>query len=709
MNRSTSWWRAAPAALIAVAAIAVIPATAGAVTVQPSVWNNAAPATSPGGLSNASMTNDATVSGSLLFGGENAAGTAESGTWAWNGTTWSQVTTATTPPARINAALARTQNGATNGAVLFGGCAVTTAGNCPTASLLDDTYTWNGTNWTLVTPTTSPPALSGATMEYYDGEDILFGGWNGTNYTNQTWMWNGTTWANVTGTGAAPPIRAYAAMAEDTGYGNGTGALVLFGGYSGSYLGDTWTYIITSGTGAWTQQSPTTSPSPRAYAAMAYNGSLAQPTLFGGYNGTILGDTWQYLTTNQWVQQSPSAAPPARAYAAMADNSTDGQMVLYGGQTTTATSSVVNDTWLFYSAPNAPTRVTAALGPNNGQATVTFYGQPFYGNGGYTITSYTGSSSPGSQTCTVSPPGTDLTSIKYSCVVSGLTDGTTYTFTVTASNFLGSSLPSTPSNAVTPEAPPVTPSTSGYWLVARDGGIFTHGSAGFYGSQGATPLNQPIVAMASTPDHKGYWLVASDGGIFTHGDAGFFGSHGGSHLNSPIVGMAATPSGNGYWLVAADGGIFTYGDAGFFGSHGGSHLNSPIVAMAATPSGNGYWLVAADGGIFTYGDAGFYGSQGATPLNKPIVGMAATPDGKGYWLVATDGGIFTHGDAGFYGSQGATPLNKPIVAMASTSDGLGYYLVASDGGIFTHGDATFDGSQGATPLNQPIVGMASSS
>ena len=63
--------------------------------------------------------------------------------------------------------------------------------------------------------------------------------------------------------------------------------------------------------------------------------------------------------------------------------------------------------------------------------------------------------------------------------------------------------------------------------------------------------------------------MASDGGIFAYGDAGFYGSHGGSPLNQPIVGMAATPNGKGYWLVASDGGIFAYGDAGFYGSHGG--------------------------------------------------------------------------------------------------------------------------------------------
>ena len=98
--------------------------------------------------------------------------------------------------------------------------------------------------------------------------------------------------------------------------------------------------------------------------------------------------------------------------------------------------------------------------------------------------------------------------------------------------------------------------------------------------------------MAPTPDGKGYWLVASDGGIFSFGDAGFYGSTGAITLNKPIVGMAPTPDGKGYWLVASDGGIFSFGDAGFYGSTGAITLNQPIVGMAPTPDGKGYWLVA---------------------------------------------------------------------------------------------------------------------
>jgi hypothetical protein len=244
-----------------------------------------------------------------------------------------------------------------------------------------------------------------------------------------------------------------------------------------------------------------------------------------------------------------------------------------------------------------------------------------------------------------------------------------------------------------------------YWLAASDGGIFSFGGAGFYGSTGNLHLNKPIVGMSGTADSAGYWLVASDGGIFAFGDAGFYGSTGNLVLNKPVVGMAPTPDGKGYWLVASDGGIFAFGDAGFYGSTGNLVLNQPVVGMAATGDGKGYWLVASDGGIFAFGDAGFYGSTGNLNLNKPIVAMTASADGKGYRLVASDGGLFSFGDAPFYGSLGGFPLRYPIVAMAATPDGKGYWMSDANGAVSQFGNATYWGS---TPqvLNQPIVAMA---
>jgi hypothetical protein len=246
---------------------------------------------------------------------------------------------------------------------------------------------------------------------------------------------------------------------------------------------------------------------------------------------------------------------------------------------------------------------------------------------------------------------------------------------------------------------------SAYWLVASDGGVFSFGGAGFYGSTGGIHLNKPIVGMAGTSGSKGYWLVAADGGIFAFGNAGFYGSTGNIVLNKPVVGMAATPDGRGYWLVASDGGIFAFGDAGFYGSMGAHHLNKPIVGMAATPDGKGYWLVAADGGIFAFGDAHFYGSTGNITLNKPIVGMTAAPGGHGYWFTAADGGVFAFGQAPFYGSLGNVPQKWPIVAITADRQGNGYWFTNTNGAVTAYGNATYWGSAPQV-LNKPIVAMA---
>ncbi len=222
---------------------------------------------------------------------------------------------------------------------------------------------------------------------------------------------------------------------------------------------------------------------------------------------------------------------------------------------------------------------------------------------------------------------------------------------------------------------------------------------------GTTPPPDP---GAPAPP-QGYWLVARDGGIFTFGSARFFGSTGNIRLNQPIVGMTGTPGGQGYWFVASDGGVFSYGDARFFGSTGSLRLNRPIVGMASTPTGRGYWLVAGDGGIFAFGDAGFYGSTGAIKLNKPITGMSSSPTGKGYWFVASDGGIFSFGDVRFYGSGASFVGAAPVVGMTATAPGDGYRLVRADGGVAHYGHAQNKGSLAGQRLAQPVVGMAISS
>jgi hypothetical protein len=108
------------------------------------------------------------------------------------------------------------------------------------------------------------------------------------------------------------------------------------------------------------------------------------------------------------------------------------------------------EVYIAITKPEAPTGVSATSGEN--ASTTVSWTAP--SDGGSAITSYTATSNAG-QTCT---------SVTTTCSVTGLTNGTPYTFTVTATNAIGTSDPSSASSAVTPMAPAapvVTPPSSG--------------------------------------------------------------------------------------------------------------------------------------------------------------------------------------------------------------------------------------------------------
>src|SRR5579871_3993611 len=82
---------------------------------------------------------------------------------------------------------------------------------------------------------------------------------------------------------AGPSPRSYAAADFDSS----VGAVVLFGGWNGSYLSDTWYYH----NGSWTPAPAGPHPSGRRGAALVYDPVLGASILFGGSNGTPLSDT----------------------------------------------------------------------------------------------------------------------------------------------------------------------------------------------------------------------------------------------------------------------------------------------------------------------------------------------------------------------------------------------------------------------------------
>jgi outer membrane protein OmpA-like peptidoglycan-associated protein len=97
-------------------------------------------------------------------------------------------------------------------------------------------------------------------------------------------------------------------------------------------------------------------------------------------------------------------------------------------------------------APAAPTNVTATSG--DGSATISWTAPT--DNGGVSIDGYIVTANPGGLTCTAVAPAT-------TCTISGLDNGTTYTFDVVATNNVGNSSSSDPSGSVTPASGPAAP------------------------------------------------------------------------------------------------------------------------------------------------------------------------------------------------------------------------------------------------------------
>jgi hypothetical protein len=186
--------------------------------------------------------------------------------------------------------------------------------------------------------------------------------------------------------------------------------------------------------------------------------------------------------------------------------------------------------------------------------------------------------------------------------------------------------------------------TGDAWFLLPDGGVdgrdVAGASAPSLGGVSGQRLAKPVVSIAATPSGSGYWLVAEDGGVFNFGDATFHGSAAGETLAKPVVGIVPGPAAQGYALIAADGGVFVFGDFLFRGSAVGLGSGAPVVGGCATGDGGGYWIAAADGSVFPFGDAALLGTSVAGK-EPGIAGIAAC--GSGYVLAGSDGSVEAFG------------------------------------------------------------------
>ncbi|MGH2692466.1 MAG: kelch repeat-containing protein, partial [Actinomycetota bacterium] len=183
-------------------------------------WTERHPAHSPAARAFGGMAYDAATSKVVLVGGTDGNNVSLPDTWTWDGTDWTQEITALSPPPRASFGFA--DGSATSPPVLFGG--VNFAG--VQGLYLNDTWTWDGPNHTWVPHpvATSPVPRAGLQLAYDPaiGKTVLYGGYafapnvqpNGFstqgNY-DDTWTWDGSGWT-LLGSAGPPRQRFYGAM-----------------------------------------------------------------------------------------------------------------------------------------------------------------------------------------------------------------------------------------------------------------------------------------------------------------------------------------------------------------------------------------------------------------------------------------------------------------------------------------------------------------
>ncbi|HEY6468931.1 MAG TPA: hypothetical protein VI434_04120 [Candidatus Dormibacteraeota bacterium] len=282
------------------------------------LWSQRKVSPSPPGRIGAAMAYDPVTKQVVLFSGIGNDSKAEDDTWVWNGASWRDARPATNPPPRNDAAIAF--DPALGKIVMFGGWDAASGG----ASMDGDTWTWDGTNWTELHPSSNPAPRAGSVMAYdpVSHNLLIFGGDAGNTTSNETWLFNGHAWTRVRFAKGVPQPRGRdsTVMAADTA--NQT--IVLFGGEevtgpnTVASANDTWTWNGSD----WTQAHPQNVPPARGVEAesgmMTYDAKLGVVVLYGGPIGNpqeSFGDTWTWNGTN-WTEVANNGPKPPASCAA---------------------------------------------------------------------------------------------------------------------------------------------------------------------------------------------------------------------------------------------------------------------------------------------------------------------------------------------------------------------------------------------------------
>ena len=189
----------------------------------------------------------------------------------------------------------------------------------PTGTDLDETWAFDGTAWTRLSPAQAPsPRSAVAFVQAPQGGLLLHGGRDiATDLPrSDVWHFDGGQWSPAV---AGPPPRYWPAFAYDSVHDE----VVVFGGGDfefsrliGGELGDTWVYD-----GArWVERTPNPEkPARRSSQRIARNEDTGELVMHGGSAvgpGTLLGDTWTW-NTNRWVATA-TTGPPAMSFHVMA-------------------------------------------------------------------------------------------------------------------------------------------------------------------------------------------------------------------------------------------------------------------------------------------------------------------------------------------------------------------------------------------------------